>query len=158
MISFSRKWNALQNYWTRTLRNVHEQDPTMQTSVVCKTRNKGLFLESPRSFLGLESYFVFAVFTFKIKASSILTMTQWNYQLTKAKLTVCEPGTVLLLILKLAFGPEKFPGFSRNGPQDWNTPTILSQDTLAHPETPPTDRIPRRTPWPFITKNRKKTT
>ena len=50
----------------------------------------------PGSFLGSESYFMFAVFTFKIKASRILTMTQWNYQLTKQNWLVCEPGTVLL--------------------------------------------------------------
>ena len=33
-----------------------------------------LFLKSPGSFSGAESYFVFAVFTFKFKVSIILTM------------------------------------------------------------------------------------
>ena len=123
---------------------VHEQDPTMQTSAVCKTRNKGLFLESPRSFLGLESYFVFAVFTFKIKASSILTMTQWNYQLTKAKLTgllARNCATIKqVLILKLAFGPEKFPGFSRT------RPGTLPEHYLRTPRH--TQKHPQRTGFP----------
>ena len=77
---------------------VHEHDSTIQTSYKrwLSAKPGGLFLESPGSFLGLESYFVFAVFTFKIKASRILTMTQWNYQLTKQNWLVCEPGTELL--------------------------------------------------------------
>ena len=46
---------------------VHEHDSTKQTSYKRRLSAKpgGLFLESPGSFLGLESYFVFAVFTFK---------------------------------------------------------------------------------------------
>ena len=57
---------------------VQEHDSTIQTSYKrwLSAKPGGLFLESPGSFLGLESYFVFAVFTFKIKASRILTMTQ----------------------------------------------------------------------------------
>jgi len=49
-----------------------------------------LFLERPGKFSGPESYFVFTVFTFRIKISIILKMIQWNYQLTKQNWLVCE--------------------------------------------------------------------
>ena len=57
---------------------------------------RGLFLKSPDSFSGPESYFVFAVFTFKFKVSIILTMIRWKYQLTKQNWQVCGLGTVSL--------------------------------------------------------------
>ena len=121
----------------------------MQTSVVCKTRNKGQFLESPRSFLGLESYFVFAVFTFKIKTFNNFDNDTMKLSVNKAKLTGlwARNCTTIqqVLFLKIAFGPEKFPRFSGNGPQARNTPRTLSQDTPAHPGTPPKGWILPRT-------------
>ena len=51
---------------------------------------RSLFLESSRSFSGPQSCFVYTVFTFKIKVSIILTMMQWNYQLTKQNGLFCE--------------------------------------------------------------------
>ena len=56
----------------------------------------GLILESSVGFAGPESYFRFAVFTFKMKVSIILTIIQRNYQLTKQNRLVCELGTMLL--------------------------------------------------------------
>ena len=56
----------------------------------------GLFLESSVGFSGPESCFRFAVFTFKMKVSIILTMIQRNYQLTRQNRLVCELGTMLL--------------------------------------------------------------
>ena len=52
-----------------------------------------LFLESPGNFSDPESCFVFAVFTFKIKASIIMKRIQWNYQLTKQNWLVCGAGS-----------------------------------------------------------------
>ena len=40
----------------------------------------GPFLESPGTFSGPESYFVFVMFAFKIKVLIILKIIQWNYQ------------------------------------------------------------------------------
>ena len=54
-------------------------------------RTWGLFLERPAgSFSCPESYFVYTVFTFKIKVSIIVTMIQWNYQLSKQNWLVWE--------------------------------------------------------------------
>ena len=83
---------------------------------------RGLFLESPGNFSGPESCFVFAVFAFKFKLSKILKLIQWNYQLNnnEAKLTGLRARNCATIqkvwILKFAFGTEKFPGLSRNGP------------------------------------------
>ena len=75
---------------------------------------RSLFLESSRSFSGPQSCFVYTVFTFKIKVSIILTMMQWNYQLTKQNGLFCELLELCYystsLTLKFAFG------LSRNGP------------------------------------------
>ena len=57
---------------------------------VGKNGARGLFLERSGNFSGPESYFVFTVFTFRIKISIILKMIQWNYQLTKQNWLVCE--------------------------------------------------------------------
>ena len=56
----------------------------------------GPFLESPGNFSGRESCFVFVVFAFKIKASIVLKIIEWNYQLTKQNWLVYGLGTVLL--------------------------------------------------------------
>ena len=75
---------------------------------------RSLFLESSRSFSGPQSCFVYTVFTFKFKVSIILTMMQWNYQLTKQNGLFCELLELCYystsLTLKFAFG------LSRNGP------------------------------------------
>ena len=57
---------------------------------VGKNGARGLFLERFGNFSGPESYFVFTVFTFKIKVSIILKMIQRNYQLTKQNWLICE--------------------------------------------------------------------
>ena len=54
------------------------------------------FSKGPGNISGLESCFVFPMFTFKIKVSIILKMIQSNYQSTKQNWPVCELGTVLL--------------------------------------------------------------
>ena len=47
-------------------------------------RVSGLFLESPENVSDLyKSYFMVAVFAFKIKVSITLKMIQWKYQVTK---------------------------------------------------------------------------
>ena len=51
-------------------------------------------LESPDNFSGPETCFVFALFTFKIKVSIILTMIEWNYHSSKQNSLVCELGIV----------------------------------------------------------------
>ena len=58
---------------------------------------------------------------YRVKVSIILKTIKWNYQLTEQNWLACELGTMLLFnrgvsILKFAFGPEKFPGLSRNRP------------------------------------------
>ena len=75
---------------------------------------RSLFLESSRSFSGPQSCFVYTVFTFKFKVSIILTMMQWNYQLTKQNGLFCELLELCYystsLTLKFAFS------LLRNGP------------------------------------------
>ena len=73
------------------------------------------------NFSSLENCFVFLVFAFKINVSIILKIIQGTYQLTKKKLTGvsaknCDTIIQQVLILKFAFGPEKFPGLLRSGP------------------------------------------
>ena len=74
---------------------------------------RGLFLESPGNFSGPESCFVFA---FKFKVSKMLKLSVNN----EAKLTGLRARNCATIqkvwILKFAFGIEKFPGLSRNGP------------------------------------------
>ena len=80
----------------------------------------GLFLESSVGFSGPESYFRFAVFTFKMKVSIILTMIQRKLSVNEAKSTglwarnyaTIQQG----LILKFAFGPKSFRAFGDVGP------------------------------------------
>ena len=68
-------------------------------------------------FPGLESCFLMAVFTFKIN----VLVWKWYDETIVNEATSFELGTVLLficntvVIFKFAFGPEKFPGLSRNG-------------------------------------------
>ena len=75
--------------------------------------NLGRVSRKSRNFSGPRSWFIFAMFAFKIKVSIMLEMRQWNYHLTKLDWLVCELGTVQLLaiqlvvILKFAFGPKK---------------------------------------------------
>ena len=86
-----------------------------------ETRLVATWHESRDNFSAPESCFVFIVFAFKIKVSIILKIMQWNYKLTKQNWMVFGLATVLPIqpvwILKFVFGPEKFPGLSRNGPQ-----------------------------------------
>ena len=82
----------------------------------------GLFLESPGNFSCPKSCFMFAVFPLKIEVSKILKMIQWNgYQFNEVKSTslwASNCATIQkVLILKIAFGPEKLPGLSKNRPQ-----------------------------------------
>ena len=88
----------------------------------------GLFLESPGNFSCPKSCFMFAVFPLKIEVSKILKMIQWKgYQFNEVKSTslwASNCATIQkVLILKIAFGPEKLPGLSRNRPQvPWAIP------------------------------------
>ena len=64
---------------------------------------------------------MFARFAFKTKVVIILKMINFNYQLTRRKLTgLCVRNCAAIqqvLILKFAFrGCEKLSGLSRNGP------------------------------------------
>ena len=105
--------------------------PPRETSPAAKSVEKRMFSQATDAhphrkrfatrglfffFSGLESCFVFSVFALKIKVSIILKMMKWNYQLTKQHWLVC--ATIQKVwILNFAFGPEKFPGLSRNGPK-----------------------------------------
>ena len=86
-----------------------------------ETRLVATWHESRDNFSGSESCFVFIVFAFKIKVSINLKIMQWNYKLTKQNWMVFGLATVLPIqqvwILKFVFGPQKFLGLSRNGPQ-----------------------------------------
>ena len=94
-----------------------------------ETRLVTTWHESRDNFSAPESCFVFIVFAFKIKVSIILKIMQWNYKLTKQNWMVFGLATVLPIqqvwILKFVFGPEKFPGLSRNGPQALATSQVL---------------------------------
>ena len=69
----------------------------------------------PGNFSGSEICFVFVVFACKIKVLICLKKIQWNFQLTGVWARNC--ATIQhFLILKFAFGPEKFPDLSRNEP------------------------------------------
>ena len=87
---------------------------------------RGLFPESPGNFSGPERFFfVFVVFAFKIEVSMILKICNtMKLLVNEAKLTglwaknctaMCQ-----VLISKFHFGPEKFPGLSKNGPQGFS--------------------------------------
>ena len=58
----------------------------------------GLFLESPDSFSGPESYFVFAVFTFKINGFNNFDNDTMKLSVNEANLTVWKLGTVLQVL------------------------------------------------------------
>ena len=94
-----------------------------------ETRLVATWHESRDNFSAPESCFVFIVFAFKIKVSIILKIMPWNYKLTKQNWMVFGLATVLPIqqvwILKFVFGPEKFPGLSRNGPQALATSQVL---------------------------------
>ena len=63
-----------------------------------KLRVNGPFLESPENVSGLyKSYFMLAVFAFKIKVSITLKVIQWKYRLTKQNWPVCELGVNYML-------------------------------------------------------------
>ena len=87
---------------------------------------RGLFPESLRNFSGPERvFFVFVVFAFKIEVSVIFKICNTMQLLVdEAKLiglwakncaAMCQ-----VLISKFHFGPEKFPGLSKNGPQGFS--------------------------------------
>ena len=64
-----------------------------------KLRVNRPFLESPENVSGLyKSYFMLAVFAFKIKVSITLKMIQWKYKLTKQNSPVCELGLNSVLL------------------------------------------------------------
>ena len=88
------------------------------------------------NFSGPESCFVCAVFTFKVK----LSMIQWNYQLTKRLVSDCDCAPIQqVLILKFAFGPEKFLGLlgvSRNGAQVLLCNINLVKNSVTRPSLP----------------------
>ena len=83
--------------------------------------SRALFLESPRNFSGPERCFRFVVVAFKIKGSIIFKNNTRKPSFKEAKLTcLCARSCATIqqvVILKFAFGPENFPGLSRNGPQ-----------------------------------------
>ena len=94
-----------------------------------------------RELFGLgELFYVFCIY---IQDQSFKNFNNDTMKLSvnKAKLTglwARNCATIQqVLILKFAFGPEKFPGFSRNGPQARNTPRTLSQDTTGTPRNTP---------------------
>ena len=64
------------------------------------------------------------VFAFKIKVSIIFKNNTIKLSVNEAKLTGLWDRNCAtfqqVVILKLAFGPEKFPGLSRNGPQKFS--------------------------------------
>ena len=82
----------------------------------------GVFLESSGNFSDPESCFVFVVFAFSKAKQSFNNAENNKMKLSVdgAKLTGLRARTVLTIqlvwTLKFAFGPEKFPGLSRNGP------------------------------------------
>ena len=81
---------------------------------------QGRVSRKSRNFSGPGSWFIFAMFAFKIKVSIILEMRQWSYHLTKLDWLVCELGTVLLWTgydFKICLRAQKVTtGLSRNGP------------------------------------------
>ena len=81
----------------------------------------GPFLKTPDNLFGPEKLFMFAVFAIK------LTISFNNLENDTIKVSVNEAEftglwarncatTQQVLISKFAFGPEKLPGLSRNGP------------------------------------------
>ena len=99
---------------------------TRETTLFCMLRlpTRGLFLESPGIFSGLDRCFVLVVFAFKIKVSIILKNNTIKLSVNEAKLTGLwdrNCATIQqVVILKFAFRPEKFPGLWRNGPQKFS--------------------------------------
>ena len=91
-------------------------------------RARGLCFESPDNFSGPKSCFMFVVLALKIKASIILKLND------NMKLSVNKPksncATIqLVLISEFAFGPEKLPDLSRNGPQVPERPISTNAET-----------------------------
>ena len=63
------------------------------------------------------------VFAFKIKVSIILKNNTIKLSVNEAMTGLWDRNCATfqqVVILKLAFGPEKFPGLSRNGPQKFS--------------------------------------
>ena len=86
-------------------------------------RARGLFLESPSSSSGLESYFVFAVFTFRVKVSiNIFYNDTMKLSVNKQNWLVCDLGTVQYYSTSFDFkifplGPKGFQAFRETGPR-----------------------------------------
>ena len=99
---------------------------TRETTLFCMLRlpTRGLFLESPGNFSGPDRCFVLVVFAFKIKVSIIFKNNTIKLSVNEAKVTGLWDRNCAtfqqVVILKFAFGPEKFPGLSRNGPQKFS--------------------------------------
>ena len=100
------------------------KDARNNTVLHATVTNQGPVSRSPGNFSGPDRCFVLVVFAFKIKVSIIFKNNTIKLSVNEAKVTGLWDRNCAtfqqVVILKFAFGPEKFPGLSRNGPQKFS--------------------------------------